>query len=510
MNSINIYWIEDNPIQDDILIKDGVKYPSFKISGGQGLFSFKLFQHPLEVREYLSMIEAINNQGLAKNLGEKCCRAIPDIIVFDYKLSDNFTTSNPSALQYNRHGQASFLREHSASLELKECFKKEFSERELFIERADVIEGNYNSDEFQSALGIDVFTLDDEFGLFAGIAVVREFKDYITLGIPATFNKADKKAMSQNSLFYEWLNSYDIEDAIQRPDKGSKNWDDILKFALPLLRKRIETQIRTGKVTPHYYQLINLSNGTSEDNIISFTSAYGERHLPLDGLFLDKKQTVEDWASGLIDSLPTSSEVIAKAVKVSDHLWDIYCKKFVDRIDLSDYKFRETRGGLDAEEKKKFETLKQTYCEGEKFKMEFSVQQSFEHLTEDTSTVRLTVLHLAARAEIEMSKCSKAAPNSPSYSELSKPERFNVLFPFYDLIGETGSLLLPMHAMSAWTKLSDRGRKWLADNLNLNNDSVKVTRSNCLDFKKWITAGEKILLRAIYYQDKDFYPKWFN
>jgi hypothetical protein len=219
---------------------------------------------------------------------------------------------------------------------------------------------------------------------------------------------------------------------------------------------------------------------------------------------------VQEWAGELINSLPSSHEVVTKAVNVSKRLWDKYRQEFVNRIDLSDYRFRETRGGLNAEEKKRFAVLKRRYCTGEKFKREFSIQHSFEKPSEERATVRLAVLHLAARAEIEMSKCAKESPDPAFYVELSKAEKFNVLFPFYDLRERTGSLLLPMHAMSDWDRLSDRGRKWMEDNLQLDEDAVRVTRANCLHFEKWITEGEKILLRALFYEDKEFYPRWLS
>jgi hypothetical protein len=509
MSTINIFWIEDNTLQEDTTESEGIAFPSLGDRERGGQFSFKLFQHPVEVHEFLSLVEELNKRRLAATLGDS--GALPDIVVFDYTLADNFTTTNRGALSYRNEAQYEFLRSHSASVALRDQFKEVLGDRLLFCERDDVRNGRYRSDEFRDALHAEkVMGINDEFGLYAGIAVVREFKEYVTVGVPATVNKNDKRLMTENALFYEWLNSYDLKDAINRPNKGKKNWDDILKFALPLLRRRIETQVRTGKVTPDYYQLVRLSKRTSKDNFFSFTGVYGERHLPLDGLFLDKAQKVQEWAGKLLDSLPNSDEVVTKAVGVSNRLWDKYRKKLVDRIDLSDYKFRETKGGLDSEEKRRFAGLKQKYCTGEKFNKEFSIQHSFEKPSEERATVRLAVLHLAARAEIEMNKCAKESPNFAFYGELSKSERFNVLFPFYDLIERTGSLLLPMHAMSDWDRLSERGRKWLADNLQLDEDAVKVTRSNCLDFEKWITEGEKILLKAVFYQDKEFYPRWFS
>jgi hypothetical protein len=509
MSTVHIFWIEDNTLQEDTTMREGLEFPSLGGAEDGGLFSFKIFQHPVEVHEYLSLVEELKARKPGEALGDS--DALPDIVVFDYKLADNFTTTGDGALSYRKEPQYEFLRSHSASVALRDRFKEVFGDRVLFCERSDVRGGTYRSDEFRKALCVpEVIGINDEFGLFAGLAVVREFKEYVTIGVPATVSKPDPSSMTDNALFYEWLNSYDLKDAINRPKKGEKNWGEILKFALPLLRKRIAAQVRAGKVTPDYQQLVRLSKPNSKEKIFSFTSAYGERRLPLDGLFLDKTQTVQNWAGELMKSLPNSDKVVARAIKVSDRLWDKYRKKFVDRIDLSDYKFRETRGGLNAEEKRKFARLKRTYCTGDKFKGEVSIQHSFEKPSEERAAVRLAVLHLAARAEIEMSKCAEESPNSAFYAELSKYEKFNVLFPFYNLMGRTGSLLLPMHATSDWDELSNRGRKWLADNLKLGKDAAKVTPANCLYFEKWITEGEKTLLKAVFYEDKEFYPRWLR
>lgn len=506
MHKINIFWIEDNPVQSNTFEVDGVKFPSFAITlGDKALFSFRLFQHPVEVYEYLLLVNELNERGLAARMGGECWAALPDVVVFDYKLSDNFSTTNlRGGILYLDEASHKFLQEHSVSMELKKSFADEFAGRKLFIEREDVQEGNYNSDEFKDAINAkSVSNLDDEFGLYAGIAIIREFKDYITIGVPATLNKTDKSVISANSLFYEWLNTYDIKDAIERPDRGGKKWDDILQFALPLLRRRIEKQVKTGKVTPSYDQLVALSRGGSEEGVFSFHSAYGERHLPVAGLFIDKSETAAEWAVKLLEQLPENNPDIHRAVGVSDELWGVFCEDFGKRIDLSDYTFR--KDNLTADEQAKFDQLKKEFCgeAGVTIEVQRSIQESFISKRSNQATVRLAVLHLVTRAAIEMNKLKKVAPHRELYGELTPDENFNLLFP---KVTFGDHLLLPMHAGARKDGMIEARRVWLKRNILTDQDTKAKTQWH--EFESWITAGEKRLLKSIFFSDEEHHPVW--
>lgn len=513
MCTINIFWIEDNPVQDDFVVRDGVPYPSFNITGSNGQFTFKLFQHPVEVQEYLSMVNTLHELDYLGDLGKSCSRAIPDIVVFDYKLSDNFSASNPKALQYSHPAQHAFLERHSASLELKQCFKDEFGSKTLFLDRNDVVEGNYDRDELLESIGVRDFEGNqdnEEFGLYAGIAIIREFKDFITLGVPATFNKADTNSVSPNSLFYEWLNSYDMVDAIHRPDKSSKNWDDIVKFSLPLLRRRIVNQVRSRKITPSFEQLNRLTTiATLNNEVLSFNSAYGERHFPLSGLFLDEPeekrvQKIKEYAKLLVNNLPGNQADILKAVDVSNMLWTTYVKKYGMRMDISALTYWENKGELNSEQKDRLEKLKSEFGfrEGET-SVETSIQTLFQGTSNEVNyTVRLAILHLVTRAAIEMNKCKKHAPGKSIYRELEQYEYFNMLYP-EAVLGT--DLMLPMHKDSKTEKgeMIGGGKKWIIRRLG-------CKEGDWSNFERWITPAERSLLRSIYFLQDDYYPGWLK
>lgn len=291
MNEITIFWIEDNPIQTNNDEINGKEYPKLL---HKDFFSYCIFQHPKQVEEYLLMIDKLN--GRATSLAGECHKALPDIIVFDYQLAQAISGSN-AGLKYMDNDHYEYLKSTSASHQLKNTFKNLFEKETLFLDTDDVRNELYKADKFKAELKAEEILSDDEFGLYCGITILREFKEYITVGVPATINKVDKKrTMSYNSLFYEWINSYDLKGAIERPAKKEemKDWAKILNFSADLLRKRIETQIQTGKATPDYSQLNALAEGNIPDErIFSFETIYGKRDLSLDGLFIDKSNDVE-------------------------------------------------------------------------------------------------------------------------------------------------------------------------------------------------------------------------
>ena len=313
MNRITIFWIEDNPIQNNVDIVKGKEYPKLF---HENLFDYCIFQHPKQVEEYLSLMNALN--GRVKFLAIKCQGALPDIIVFDYKLSEAFTNNN-NALSYTDDDQYKFLKDTSASHKIKEVFP-DITNEVLFLDRSDVRDGLYMGDKFKSEIKADKILQDDEFGLYCGITILREFKEHASVGVPATINKFEKSAMSYNSLFYEWVNSYDLKGAIERPVKIDevKNWSKILEFSTDLLRKRIVIQVESGKIQLDLQQLIDLNSGkfpafdNHDERIFTFTSVYGTRHLPLDGLFIDtglpeRDEAIKNWAGELLDTWSKST-----------------------------------------------------------------------------------------------------------------------------------------------------------------------------------------------------------
>jgi len=532
MNKITVFWIEDNPIIDNCEEINGVKIPKLI---HKDFFNYCLFQHPKEVEEYLTMICKLTDDENTSHLADNCPIALPDIVVFDYKLSDNLNTRNSNALLYSNADHLNFIKNTSANLKIKEYFPKSFNSKVLFIERDDVLNGNYSGDEFAKELHASSLQDDDEFGLYCGIAILREFKDYVTCGIPATINKADKSTMKYNSLFYEWLNSYDLKGAIERPDKSSKSWTEILNFSIKIYRKRIENQINSSKIIINLSQLMNYVEALpidQEQRIFSFESVYGERHLPLDGLFIDmvdieqRDHAIMEWIKGkdnfddnkhnLLGILSTTTSIhvpeINNAKLKYKGIYDTYKGKFLERILLSDFSRRDKESLL-GNYKELFDNLKLKYCIAENGEIHEDQLCSIERLFNNKELkesqkkqqeLRLTVLMLATRLWID----HQIGNADNSEISLTKEDYYYVLNPIVNAPGSVSNpLTLLMHCDIPGSTFMDSFQKFLK------RSCANIPESDWSHFKGWIKPGEQKVLKA-FFQSELFnlkkLPDWLS
>lgn len=514
MNEITIFWIEDNPIQTNNDEINGKEYPKFL---HKNFFSYCIFQHPKQVEEYLSMVNKLN--GTTASLAEECHRALPDIIVFDYQLAQAISGSN-AGLKYTDNDHYEYLKSTSASHQLKKTFNDLFEKETLFLDTDDVRNELYKADKFKAEINAEEILSDDEFGLYCGISIVREFKEYITVGVPATINKVDKKrTMSYNSLFYEWINSYDLKGAIERPAKREemKDWSKILEFSANLLRTRIATQIQTGKATPDYSQLNALAEGNIPDErIFSFETIYGKRDLPLDGLFIDitdkteQNTKITEWTNGILNKLPLTNTVIKKSNETATTLWNTYLNEFEDRIVLSDYSSRKER--LNAAETAYLKEVKTRLVVNPTTGL-IADERSIQTLLnkEDSSIIRLTTLITISQAAIELEKQRVESGFNEKYPPLTADEYFNILYPKANLgTKKSQTILLPMNFSSTEEKDSamDSAKKWLMRGLA--TDDCKVKQGDVFQFESWILKGEKEILKSLFYKDSKYFPQWLK
>lgn len=509
-NRLTVFWIEDNPIQSNVERINGKQYPKFL---HEELFNYCLFQHPKQVEEYLSMISVLKSKS--HELAEICEIALPDIIAFDYKMADAFK-NNQHALSYYDEDHRRYLISKSACHKLKQKFEKQLKSQPLFLDREDVNGLEYGGDEFIKEIKATELQLDDEFGLYCGITIVREFKEYITVGVPATINKADKAGtMSYNSLFFEWLNSYDLKGAIDRPADANemKEWTKILSFSVRLLRERIVAQIQTGKATPDYSQLNSLAEGNIPgDRIFSFETIYGKRDLPLDGLFIDitdkgeQKNRIKQWAEEILKKLPVDNTIIKKADVTVQTLWETYRDSFEDRIVLSDYSRRKDILN-DAEQKRLKEAREKLGVKSDdKIEQECSIKTLLDKLKENkTNIIRLTFLMLIAGADIKLNKQRRESKFNSKYYELTEEEYVNLLFP---KVNFKNPLLLTMNIEKDKSGHIEAQTTWLVNNLK--SGESKVTLKTLFQIDEWILKGEKEVLRSFYYPDSKYFPQWLK
>ncbi len=388
---INILWIEDNPLLSERIANNGhdgtekVKkagkdfiIPSMKsLKNDSNHFNLKILQHPEEIKEYLAMCSKVVETKGANYLSH-ADGVIPDIVVFDYMLNENFTTSTKNSISYATVMKPIREMFNPTYSFLKKEYDDIFGNYVLFPERS----SNYTDEILFRQINYDkghrlaktiekdiANTKDDEFGLYAGVLIVRFFKEYVTCGLPATFNKKDRGSLQPTAKYFEWLNGYDLESALQRENKGNKNWKNILSDGAALLRKRIESQLATGKIMIAYSHLNELSKEKLPgERVFTFESIYGSKNLPLDGLFIDvgkneRDATINEWAKVLLGVYASKSgfkfNEYEKAKDISLSLIKQYqANEEVDKRDkLSELVVKLILGNLSAEEDKTLQDL---------------------------------------------------------------------------------------------------------------------------------------------------------
>jgi hypothetical protein len=388
-HKITILWIEDNPKAgglniDDLRIQNpdlanllpvdyngeipGISFSNNPTPTNYGIdsprdmeeyakyFDLSILQNVEEIKEYHSLCLEIEDKIGPRGIGQ-CKKALPEIVVFDYKLRDGFN-DNAGGIKYN--DEEKVLREfYNPNFELIQSNQSIFKDRQPFFENEENL--NYNESDFLYSINQikdvsesfdfskdEMFLKDDEMGLYAGVTIVRNFREHTCVGIPATANKGDISSLTGQSKYFEWLNGYDLGSMFSRKSRDSKDWKVIIINAVEQLRNRIITQVATGKIQLDLNQLSVLSDISKTvkpkdegARKFTFTSIYGTRHLPLDGLFIDKDagkervDAIEKWVNDLINEwssrVGVKFEEYKKAVDISRNLLRAYRQDRVEK-----------------------------------------------------------------------------------------------------------------------------------------------------------------------------------
>lgn len=565
---INILWIEDNPLQNALygsqinersqskLLDESFDYariPAVYFNDENRdlykYFSLKVLQHPEEIREYISACLEVEDKKGAQALGNTS-GAVPEIIAFDYQMSNGIDLKsaikkgaiipykpdfkpirenlNPIYEIYKMHDDLfkdklpffendsnlnykseDFIRKVNGKLSVKDDSENKENKNNLEANENSTV----NSGVLEEIIKKDIGELEhDQLGLFAGVVVSRLFKEHSCVAIPSTWNFSDLSRMHISSKFFEWINGYDLGDIFNSNIRGQKEWDKIIPYGVGRLRIRIEKQVETGKIIPNYEQLIELSKANTVGGVFSFISVYGERNLPLDGLFIDipeeaRKRIIKNWANDkLLANLPLENEVIAKAKEVGDELWEIYKNEFGERIDLAEYCYRKDE--LGDPEQKEFNRLKEEFSENGRLGKELSILELLPDYNKNIPTLRLATLYVVAQGIIAMNSCIKFSLPKEIYSDFDEYEYFNMLFP--KILYNNYDFLLPMHVdgdTERGNMIANNGARTLQRNLFKNQNLKNV---QWYEFDKWIQEGEKQVLRMMLYQNKKHFPNWLQ
>lgn len=567
MEKINIFWIEDNMLFGSAKgASDRIKDWKEKLPDNN-LFELTLFQNPIEIKEYLELKTSIITTD---DMLERCPHNVPDIVVFDYKLSDSFKASNDNAFDYH-HNEFSSRR-------ASERFINSYNELSNFNQFSGV---QSDADKIKSfARDIskkegEISNLDDEFGLFCGLSIIREFKDFITCGVPASVFKSERGVMNHNSAFYEWLNEYDLKDALDKDKRESKDLkNNIIPFAVKLLRKRIITQIKNKSIIINLDSLQTNLNFYKDTNNISqiynsslgFDSNYGYKELCFKALFNDcsldqnlqsdkkteilneieneiifiKKNTkitnkdkelllnelcnkksaiefttelqFEVWVflNDILESLQIKNYELNNINEACSKLWNAYLNDFESRIELSDLYVR-------LKNKENLSTLELNILENHlsKFKVDHDDKidktevVSIENFRFASNQLKLIVGILVTRFHIEMIKRITKFGVRNIYSQPDEIDIYIILNPINNS-SNGQNLIHPIHLMGK--DMPEQSKKF--GPTIIGDFGTKLSRKGMGESSSkfyqmcWFENREKAIIKSFFSKDKKYYPNW--
>lgn len=299
--------------------------------------TFQLFwlNSPEEMREYYLWIRAISDRH-PERLGD----IIPELLPFDYALTST-TQRRPAASDRVDSNPLPLLRNLGENLQ----------------PTADL-------SHLQPLPAIGYPTGEDRFGCFAGGLVSLQFADYPCVGIPTTQHRR-----LQDTEFFEWFLNPAFFNAFDNKSRPKVTWHELLQFGLPKLRERIAQLIRAGRVQLGLRDLLRLTPSTDLnvgdwlDTSVTVLSRYGERRLPLEGLFFDQlypddcqtpltpancSKAVNSWAADCLkatferrDALKIKiaegyRREIERALEVAESFQKAYLTLFPERLRLSE------------------------------------------------------------------------------------------------------------------------------------------------------------------------------
>jgi len=206
---------------------------------------------------------------------------------------------------------------------------------------------------------------NEYWGCFAGGLILATFADHPCAPVTITaWNPSSGPSASPDTVYFEWLMATQSGGLLEGTGQGSKGvtWEGIIASGVERLRKRIEELARCGIVTVDLKELANLAAGAHQ-SVVTFTSRYGTRRLPVSGLFIDNPTAANGWARDLFRGLvsPGNWQEFGVAEKHANELLDTYDnEEFVwKRIKLSNL-LRWKEKGISIDESD-LESLKQEF-----------------------------------------------------------------------------------------------------------------------------------------------------
>lgn len=352
-DKIHVTLIEDNPLQFDELFSTEGKIKLTK--HGKSVadnFEVKLFQHPVEVKEFIENYTLLLDRFTWEEIG-LMEGVVPEVIVFDYKLSENLTIDeNIGSIHYNKNTEQ-LRKKINPNYLIQSKLQSRGIKRDLLLDTVDVYSKEMFIDNINGLLhelseegkkdvkNNDIDQLnDDELGLYCGIAIWKMFNDYPAVCIPATHNKEKIEKLNTHSKFYEWLYAHEFSEMFLDTNRRDKTWDKILPKAMKHFRNRLLDLAKRGKLSFDLENLLKISSITDSEKLdeepLKVSTLFGTKKYHLGALFIDceedelldkiKQFVEEDILKGVLDISDFDSFNNIKRNFID--IWDFYKEKF--------------------------------------------------------------------------------------------------------------------------------------------------------------------------------------
>lgn len=126
----------------------------------------------------------------------------------------------------------------------------------------------------------------DRTGCYVGGELARVFGAHPCGAVPTT---AHVDTSDTDAAFYEWLNEQYFMDLFKVKSRGNPSWDLLIPIGVASLRARMEHLAMPGllRMSPSALQSLLEAPTQMRDGSLTIHSCYGQRTLPIAGLFAD-------------------------------------------------------------------------------------------------------------------------------------------------------------------------------------------------------------------------------
>ena len=552
MNKIKILLIDDNPLSlmqgggNEKFIPTlhaGYENPDYDAKSVKDNFELGWLQSPRDVVEFRALSEMLVQRNGAQVLLEK--GFVPEIILFDYRLSEGLN----KYIDIDEDEYKKIIPTYRMSLELNEKSHRFFDwdiENE-YSEKKEILKSqypNFTSEQIGSLAKVQVkkqiqdknkanepsnfSNPKDDMGCYAGGIIALHFKDHPCIGTPIT-SKAEETEISDDTLYFEWLLEKDFDNQFGKKYGRKPYWDIVIPNAVNLLKDRIKSLVIKNKITLNLTELLEYAGGEipaeQEKRIFTFQSAYGVRHLPLDGLFIDveadkKNKAIENLAKECLElhlknaNEGLTNDVLDAAINFANQLlaqYDNENGKFLERVRFSQLKQRADNGSITTEQQSELDNIYNKLGmdkDAKEYKDAFDLRHysgANENLVKRYAALFVMVNIYNRYVEFKKNNADKPAFNGKPYL-FTQPEKMDYLLGIYPR--PATPLVMPLHGASDGL---DNDLKRTTKRAS--TDAAGILINSVLNKKNGITDGEKFLLQSYANgigMKKENFAEWFT